>query len=732
MPKPTRPIKSKYKTEGEYKAAIKTHSVAKRKWDLENNPNKLPGETSEGYKVRQEKFKRQIEGNLSPMAKTWEKIKSKQNNLTPTAKMLSEIGTSPIDVGYNLSKRVNVNGNEKLRSDKQKVQEGLDLVESGADAISLLVPFAKASKYSKTLIPSIKSQVSKRFAQEVAEESAFGAAGKINDYIYEDDTTQEDIMKKKTIKKYAMGTGKNGLVRNYIETPDVTLAENSINMSKAKSSVLDNQMLMALNMIGGTAMSAGMDMAGGTSGVMGGAAEGLGGLFKKKAFGGRAGARVEVEGEEVGETPGGQLLDFDGPSHEKGGIDVTLPEGTEIFSKRIKVKGKTMAERKLEREKKKSAIEKQLEKTPNDTILKNTLKRIGQTNDSEEAKDQEMQDVIGAMQEIASYAFGTGREGVQKMKSGGPVKPLDFTGHTGLLQILRNTALQDTPLQDEAVAEKAPAQYSTRSMEKTEAELAEKTAVEAGSKSGIPNFTPGDLFSLAGAAQSTFAPRKNAEASRASDVASINPYEDFGNDALDAIESSMGYIGGQQDKALRDIETSRTRTTTGNRQSARGINTQRALDLGAQVNADNATSDVYDNFSKQMMQLFSQKAGIETQQDQAVMSGEEKRLQDEADKKDNYYNSLADSISIEGQGMQQIGKAFNQNKKNTATIEAINNSSANFMWDGTDLVDKNNNKVISIGQMEKAARDSGIFKADGVTPDVEAWRQKVIEQKNKK
>ena len=78
-------------------------------------------------------------------------------------------------------------------------------------------------------------------------------------------------------------------------------------------------------------------------------AGGFGKLLGKKATGGRvSGIPVEVEGDEVGETPDGQLLDFNGPSHENGGIETTLPEGTEIYSKRIKIGGESMADRKEE------------------------------------------------------------------------------------------------------------------------------------------------------------------------------------------------------------------------------------------------------------------------------------------------------------------------------------------------------------------------------------------------
>ena len=66
-----------------------------------------------------------------------------------------------------------------------------------------------------------------------------------------------------------------------------------------------------------------------------------GGIFQAK-YGGKV--PVEVEGGEVAETPSGQLLDFKGPSHKEGGINTSLPPGTDIFSETIKIGGKSLAE----------------------------------------------------------------------------------------------------------------------------------------------------------------------------------------------------------------------------------------------------------------------------------------------------------------------------------------------------------------------------------------------------
>jgi hypothetical protein len=54
---------------------------------------------------------------------------------------------------------------------------------------------------------------------------------------------------------------------------------------------------------------------------------------------------AEVEGEEVLKTPGGIVEKVYGPKHEEGGVDVVRPEGTMVFSERLRAStGKSYAE----------------------------------------------------------------------------------------------------------------------------------------------------------------------------------------------------------------------------------------------------------------------------------------------------------------------------------------------------------------------------------------------------
>lgn len=54
---------------------------------------------------------------------------------------------------------------------------------------------------------------------------------------------------------------------------------------------------------------------------------------------------VELEKQEVFQTPDGQMGMVDGPSHEQGGVDMDLPGGTFVWSDKLKsASGRTFAE----------------------------------------------------------------------------------------------------------------------------------------------------------------------------------------------------------------------------------------------------------------------------------------------------------------------------------------------------------------------------------------------------
>ena len=54
------------------------------------------------------------------------------------------------------------------------------------------------------------------------------------------------------------------------------------------------------------------------------------------AYGGQTMPNAEVEGDEVVQTPQGQVATIQGPTHEQGGVDMNLDPGTRVYSDRLK------------------------------------------------------------------------------------------------------------------------------------------------------------------------------------------------------------------------------------------------------------------------------------------------------------------------------------------------------------------------------------------------------------
>ncbi len=532
-------------------------------------------------------------------------------------------------------------------------------------------------------------------------------------------------------KKYANG----GVVRNYIETPQEAMAENDIAMAKAKYEAEKDPWAMGTNMLGNMLISYAASQSG-QAGNIGNALKGANNFSNMMAFGGMVPGMVPInaEGKEVVETPDGQVGELKGPSHEQGGIDMFLPPGTDIFSKRIKgPDGKSMADRKKARERKIKKLEKELKNNPSDKILAKTLEKTKSNFEQQESKDKQKM-------EFARNMFN----GMQIMALGGTVgfPPLDwfFTGnptkgyktsvatsefntdpkgnseidYKAVDDYFKNMPISDNASMDgigmtdqetsfDAYAEKLNKPYTEQQTKSslnfdpnTEPTFysdaktgdlviekgAEDTYADAMNQDNWLNklfdggdgtgMTFGDGVGMAGNLISTFGPYLNTLKNRSEDTPNINYFRDFGNDALERMEDAKGYVAGQRDLSLKDLETSRVGSINRNRNSARSVNTQRALDLATDMGVNRQRAAIFQAFAQQMQNIIGQQAGMENVQDQMVMQGEKERdLNDRMDK-DNFYTQLAQDISTMGTGLQKTGKDVNAIKTRNVTEKVLN------------------------------------------------------------
>lgn len=236
-------------------------------------------------------------------------------------------------------------------------------------------------------------------------------------------------------KKYATGTGVNGF-KNYIPSPADTLMENEKLYAKAEMEANSNALLPIVSLVGGVASN--LVGSGAFNKPMPGKAPVKGFInpgevsqtigynpnisagFAALGMQDSSEEEIEVEGGEVLETPDGQVQQVEGASHEEGGVPLSnVPQGTDIFSDRLKGKdGKTMAERKTSRERKRLSLESILTENKTDRALSNAVKRKIGFLEKEEEEDKQMQEIANQIQEALTmnpnqeeFMYGTGTQG---------------------------------------------------------------------------------------------------------------------------------------------------------------------------------------------------------------------------------------------------------------------------------------------------------------------------------
>ena len=413
---------------------------------------------------------------------------------------------------------------------------------------------------------------------------------------------------------------------------------------------------------------------------------------------------VEVEGNEMGQLPNGQMLDFQGPSHEQGGIPIDLPAGTKIYSDRVSIDGKTMAQRKASRENKLNKLEKKIAK--GDRVAKNTLDRYMLTAGKEEALDMSIQQMLNEADNNPEFAKG-GK--VQRVKySGldnsnivgtnpGEVTVNPTTGEIKGLSIDMNK-YQLNPMggDNSNIIAPPPTEptYQIADMYKTNIPLQEyvekKTPTKTPTKTtptqdngfGVEELVPmlGNALGIYGNYKAGTADEKAYLQAKASQTANTNAYKHYGKEALKTLDESKLFAKQMGDIQRSEVELARRTATDQNRKTARGINTMRALDLASQAGANRLDMQAYAQEAQQIQQILGQEANLKQQIDQVVMSGEESRDLRDRDDKANLLNMQTKADIAKGNMYSHIGKNITDMAENSAALNAMNAAYTNFKY----------------------------------------------------
>ena len=392
-----------------------------------------------------------------------------------------------------------------------------------------------------------------------------------------------------------------------------------------------------------------------------------GGEVETPSINGKLNIPVEVEGNEVGELPNGQMMQFNGPSHENGGIPVSLPEGTGIYSDRVSIDGKTMAKRKVQRERTKTNLEKKI--SEGDYVAKSTLDRYMLTSSKEEQLDMSIQQLLN--QQDKSSVDRKAKWGDLVVTTDKDNIDTDTSWTDGINDVSDGVDISGK-------LKGKPIDYSNAGMSSE----GKGKNPQDNSKfwSNIFDSTPtvGDLVGMYGNLHSAYAGKKNTLANRLGDTPNINPYEQYGKEGLKTLDESRDFIKQAGDMQRSEIGLSRNTAMKQNRETARSINTMRALDLATQANADRLDMNTYQSEVSQLANMMGKKADLQNQRDSFVMKGEQERDLADRQDRDSFYNSLVKDEQSIGQGLTVLGGSVNDIKERNASMEALNNIYGNF------------------------------------------------------
>ena len=479
---------------------------------------------------------------------------------------------------------------------------------------------------------------------------------------------------KKTNKKDLKDLFAFGGVAMNVATPSEELAKAQRVSQQAHFGAMLDPTVAGLREVGNMMISTGMSMAGkgmsqseDMSGIGGflqdnmGTINSLVGAGQSASYYHAAGGvvnnkNINAEGGEVIETPGGQPQELQGPSHSQGGINMQVPSGTEIYSDRlVGADGKTMADRKKLREKQISKIEKLLQKNPNDSALKKTLEKVRQNNDFVDKQDlsqmQFVKDLVDSTNKFWSGGIAdTDEDELIPLKS----KPMEV--------ILPDTSFSITPEMDARIKNSSVPQLGTTTSTQQKGFSLDNYLGET---------TLGDMLGMGANLFGANAQMKNTLANRNATPLEQNAFKNFGDQALKKIQSQYGLLDDIRDNQLQDAERNRQGTIARNNNSARGINTQRALNLVTDSSMNELKANIYNQYASNAMGITKEEAAQMNQNDQMRMQGEDRRAERELQNTDNFFSNMAKNISDKYRGIGETGKSLNKIKEREVTQKNI-------------------------------------------------------------
>lgn len=512
-----------------------------------------------------------------------------------------------------------------------------------------------------------------------------------------------------------------------VRSPDETLAENQHRWADARDKAANSTAVRVLQGLSDVTGLIGAGAQAYASGNWSGFSNRLVDAVNRYDTGGMV--PVEVEGQEMFETPQGQTGTFVGPSHEEGGMPVAMPEGTKIYSQRVEEQGQSMAERKRRRDAALRNAELELERRPTDPIAKRTLKRIQEINAEEDARDMEVQSLLHeATHQIAdSFRTGgvvderTGRYIIglprpkfseqspyeyeqgdeyfpelaqqrmrlhRKLANGvndaqtkrafmdrAPVlPPQPVNTFSDKLAMSGNSALGGSGAQYMQTIRNQSGKIAKQLYQEDERRRAIERAALDNAKEGVGSTAMGvgDIIKAYAHINAVNEAERNQLNYEASQQPFRNQYRNFGNNAIAEAEAQKPYIQQQLDNQLKQLRLQTNADKTRMRNTAGSVNTLRALDVASEEQHQTGVANAYQQAYQQMQAVRQHLAALQNERDAKVMAGEDDRDLNQREQEAQNYKNRDTIIASRHKALESIGTIANNFQQNKATQDLLN------------------------------------------------------------
>jgi hypothetical protein len=225
--------------------------------------------------------------------------------------------------------------------------------------------------------------------------------------------------------------------------------------------------------------------------------------------------------------------------------------------------------------------------------------------------------------------------------------------------------------------------------EKTPKPYKAKKDRSGGNGMGMGDLTTGDKIGLASSVLGTGLNAALTIANRLGDRPNENSFLTYAEDALRTMDESKRYAQSMFDYALEGIdfdEGTARRTIT---QNARGINQQRALQLGLHVQGQSAKRSARMDYANKMLGINREIAGLQERHDRFAMSAEERRLDKDKADRDAFYTNMSKNVTDATMLGQHVGASLNKSLETQQKLKLLNQfGKYAYFDDDFDLVGK--------------------------------------------